>query len=735
MSNNPFYKLSGFIQEWIFSHGWDELRDIQIEACRIIFETDKHMLLSTGTASGKTEAAFLPAITEIYENPPASIGILYIGPLKALINDQFQRLEELLDAADVPVWRWHGDVPRNLKQKMLKHPSGVLQITPESLESLLINKTVELRRIFGDLQFIVIDEVHVFMSSERGRQVQSQLERLGKYFMKEPRRIGLSATLGDYQLAEQWLQGATGIDVITPAARGLRNKRLKLAVEHFFHPNPNPTSFTEPARPSGGKFLPAHQYVYEQTLGTSSLIFTNRRDEAEFLVASLKEIARKQGTPDYYYVHHGAVSGELRESTESIIKDPNQPSVTAATLTLELGIDIGSLERIVQLHSPFSVSSFLQRLGRSGRRTGVSEMLFVHYEPEPSENKPIHELIPWQLLQSIAIIQLYLEERWIEPILPHEAPFSLLYHQTMSILASSGELSPAALAQRVLTLSPFKNISMADFKQLLKHLLEIDHLERMEDGGLILGIEGEKIVRNFRFYAVFQDSVEITVKDTTREIGRIAHLPNTGERIPLAGFVWEVTDVYPEQKAVLVEKVAGKMRYFWPGPGMDIHTKVLKRMRKILFEDTRYKYLQPGALKRIDQARKLARIVHVDKHVLFQLAGKKWCIMPWIGSIAYRTLQRLLDIMGKDSLGISRISGWAPYYLRFEADDQEPERLEPLVKALVMQANTPRELVDPDEQFLMNKYDKYLPKLLQQKVLAEDYLDLEELQQLAKDWK
>lgn len=467
MSDNPFAKLAPFIQEYIYSHEWTELRSVQVEACRVIFDTDAHLLLATGTASGKTEAAFLPILTLLHQNPSATVGVLYIGPLKALINDQFLRLNDLLKEADIPVWHWHGDVSQTHKNKLLKDPSGILQITPESLESLLINKSTELPRVFGDLRFVIIDEVHVFMGSDRGRQVLCQLQRLNRFVHGLPRRIGLSATLGDYSLAEAWLQSGTDKAVITPNV-GHEQRKIRIAVEHFFvqsvevenddrlNASKSPEHQDKAWNDAGEDGVsPYYRYVFENSKSRKCLIFANNRAETESLIANLRQIQEAERQPDIYHVHHGSISAALREAAENAMRDPFAPAVSAATVTLELGIDIGQLERVIQLGSPFSVSSFLQRLGRSGRRRSPSEMWFVCSEVAPVAKDILPAQIPWELLQCIAIIQLYLEERWLEPIRPTKYPFSLLYHQTMSTLAASGELSPAALAQRILTLPPF----------------------------------------------------------------------------------------------------------------------------------------------------------------------------------------------------------------------------------------------------------------------------------------
>jgi ATP-dependent Lhr-like helicase len=744
MSDTIFNRFPAFIQEWIYSHGWEELREIQVAAAQTIFNTNNHVLLATGTASGKTEAAFLPALTLIYEDPPASIGILYISPLKALINDQFNRIDELLEEAEISTCPWHGDVPRNRKRKLVENPSGVLQITPESMESLLINRQQALRRMFGDLRFVIIDEVHVFMNAERGTQILCQLERLGNIIGYHPRRIGLSATLSDYSSAEKWLSSGTGIPVDTPKVQGLI-KRIRLAVENFIDPNPNPAGImqygesgelvTLASEPSSEPY-PSNMYLFDQTLNRQCLIFTNTRERAESTINALRSLADQKRYPNRYYVHHGSISASLREEAESIMKTGDIPSVTACSVTLELGIDIGSLERIIQIGSPRTVSSFLQRLGRSGRKEkDVSEILFVHSEDEPSDNKPLPYLIPWELIQSVAIINLYLEERWIEPIHELKSPFSLLYHQTMSSLASAGELSPQSLAQRVLSLTPFQHISQDEFKTLIHHLIELNHIEQIEDGGIIVGLDGERVVRNFRFYAVFPDVVEWTVKNTEEfdEIGKIGQLFLPGDRFPLAGYTWEVKEIYPDQKVIIVSKVGGRTRYFWPGGIAPVHTKILQKMREILFEDKVYPYLQPGAVERIQQVRALAQEVEMDKRALFQLAGHKFVLLPWVGSIAFRTIRRILELHSEE-LGIRSISEQSPYFFLFEAEDQSRESLELEIKKLCNLIDSPTELVKDDEIFVWRKFDQYIPTPLQQRTLMNDYLDLREVKEIIKLW-
>ncbi len=407
--SDSFYRLAPFIQEYIYTHGWSELRPVQVEACRVIFDTDTHLLLAAGTASGKTEAAFLPVLTLLHDQPATTIGVLYIGPIKALINDQFERLNDLLKEADIPVWHWHGDVSQSRKKQLLKDPNGILQITPESLESLLINKNTELVRLFGDLRFVIIDEIHAFMGSERGCQILCQLARLSRFVQNPPRRIGLSATLGNYSLAAEWLRAGTERSVITSDIKAGQRK-LHLAVEHFYVPYQPVTEATPPLVPrlslgtrgdNTTNISPYYRYIFNHTKSRNCLIFANNRSQTESVIATLRQIAEAEALPDIYHVHHGSISARLREAAENAMREPTAPAVTAATLTLELGIDIGQLERVIQLEAPLSVSSFLQRLGRSGRRGSAADMRFVCAQDELSGEESLPEQIPWQLLQAI----------------------------------------------------------------------------------------------------------------------------------------------------------------------------------------------------------------------------------------------------------------------------------------------------------------------------------------------
>ena len=285
-----FSRYAPFIQDYIYRSGWHSLRAVQNAAGDAIFNTQENVLLTASTASGKTEAAFFPILTLLEENPPSSIGALYIAPLKALINDQFGRLEELCGEEGIPVFRWHGDVPQAQKRKLLQKPSGILQITPESLESLMLNKHNMIPSLFCDLRFIVIDEIHSLLRGDRGWQTFCLMERMCRLAECRPRRIGLSATIGNPEEAGRFLAAGSGRSTVIPRFDGGKDV-WRLSMEHFYNSAPQAgeekgnvgaVPQLEPATDTAPKAAdPGIGYIFEHTRGKKCLVFTNSREECE----------------------------------------------------------------------------------------------------------------------------------------------------------------------------------------------------------------------------------------------------------------------------------------------------------------------------------------------------------------------------------------------------------------------------------------------------------------------
>ena len=740
---NVFERYAPFIQDYIYRSGWQSLRGVQNAAGEAIFGTEENVLLTASTASGKTEAAFFPILTLLDENPSKTVGVLYIAPLKALINDQFGRLSELCEEEGIVVTRWHGDAAVSRKQKLLRHPSGILQITPESLEAMLINKHMEIPALFGDLRFIVIDEIHSLLRADRGLQTFCLIERLCRLAGCSPRRIGLSATIGNPEDAGRFLAAGSGRGTIIPRFDGGREV-WRLSMEHFYNTEPQAddgletpadTPVMEPATdhaPQGAD--PGIGYIFEHTRGKKCLVFTNSREECESVCQSLRQYCEANHEPDRFLIHHGNLSASYRESAEEEMKDDESLMSVCATATLELGIDIGRLERAFQIDAPFTVSGFLQRMGRTGRRGDPPEMWFVMREDHQEARAMLPDTIPWYLVQGIALVQLYAEERFVEPPRMDRLPYSLLYHQTMSTLASCGEMTPSALASRVLTLSCFHRVTQDDYRLLLHHLLETDHIQRTEQGGLILGLAGERVVSQYKFYAVFQENIEYTVHAGSEQLGTIVKPPPVGDKIAIAGRVWVVDEVDHKRRDVYCTLVKGNIPAFFGLVAGDIHTRILEKMQEVLSGDRQYPYLMPHARCRLAQARDVFQKSRMSQRPLVHLGGKMWALFPWLGSYAFLALERFLKIRCAKQLGLKGLNASRPYYMQFTLQVDETE-FYAIVSEEAEKPLDPMELVYPGENPVFEKYDEYLPPLLVQKGFACGVLDVDGMKQRVLSWK
>lgn len=746
---SAFEKYSPFIRDYIYSRNWDSLREVQIGAAEVLFGTENNLLLTSSTASGKTEAAFFPIISRLYDDPPQTFGALYIAPLKSLINDQFSRLDELLDMSGIPVFHWHGDVAMSHKNKALRDPKGILQITPESLESMLMNRNNDIVRLFGDLRYVVLDEIHTLTGTDRGNQIICQLCRISRLIGRDPVRVGLSATIGDTDIAAKWLGAGSerGVSVV-----GMKETRTswRLGMEHFYIQSDSPDQSesgnkyltavgeatpgeNEPARPEASDnsvgytpLDPGFEYIYDCTADKKCLVFSNSREETEYLTATLRQIADRRGDPDVFLIHHGNLSASLREEAEMKLKDDGLRTVTCATVTLELGIDIGRLERIVQLDAPTTVSSLLQRLGRSGRRGSPPEMMMVFREENPLPNTPLPQLMPWGLLRAIAIVQLYLEERFIEPPNVKKLPFSLLFQQTLSTLAASGELTAKRLAEKVLSLPPFAGVTKEEYRTLLLSMIKNDFIEMTEEKGLIVGLKGERLINSFKFYAVFKDSEDYTVRAGSDEIGTITTPPPVGDKFALAGRVWEVEELDVARKLIYVKEVKGKMEISWPGDYGEIHTRILERMKQVLEEDTVYPYLKKNARKRLDVARRVARNTGMLKKSIVHLGGYTWCLFPWLGTRSFRTLRKFIAKNGA-KFRISGMEYEGCCYMTFKMERGDGREL---ISYLSKKASTEgidkSALVAPSECPVFEKYDDFIPSELLRDAYMADRLRTDE---------
>ena len=729
---DTFGRLAPFIQDFIYQNKWEQLRGVQVAACEVIFDSDDNLLLSSGTASGKTEAAFLPVLTELYNAPSKSVGIIYISPLKALINDQFKRLEQLLLDSNIPVCKWHGDASQSKKNELIKNPQGLLQITPESLESLITNKRGACLNLFSDLRFIIIDEVHHFMRDARGIQLLCVLERLKNLTGVNPRRIGLSATLGDVSLAQNWLNTGTGRSCAAPITDEGK-KRVRLHIERFVN-YADKRDLEE--RDGSGNVVNVsangeigdrehYEYLFKMTLDKKTIIFTNSREESELVIANLREIALKNKAPDVYRVHHGNVSGLLRENTEDEMKSEEDRIVTGATVTLELGIDIGSLDQAVQVGAPLNVSSFAQRLGRCGRRGQIPQLLFTFVESIRIDSSDTLGPINWEFIRTLAIIELYTKDQWMEPISPHYHAYNLLYHQTLSHLKSSGELSPAALASAMLGMGSFKHISQEDYRELLAHLVEIEQLERTERGGLLIGRQGEKVVNSHKFLSVFLAPEYLLVKDENRTIGTVDKVYPVGTRFALAGIAWETVDVNEASKVIFVKRVPGISLVDWDVDfDVELHTVLVRKVRSVLLSDEDYPYLSLRCQDRLKEIRYITRNSGILENLITPLSDKKYAVFPWVGTRQIMTLNYALRHRGLKS----KLPWITCPYLEVIYEGTA-EDLEAIIFDILHSRPNLYDFPLPDKVQVRGKYNEFIPLHLLRKQFIEDFLDFEGLRE------
>ena len=706
-----FEKLPWFVKEYIHNCRWSGFREIQTKAFESFYSTDDHILISAGTSSGKTEAAMFPVIGSLYNNPPGSVGALYIGPLKALIDDQFERMGPVLGESELRITGWHGEIGQASKKRLMDDPSGILQITPESLQNILSYTPEEVERLFCDLRFIIIDEVHAFMDSDRGLQLLCCLQRLEVLAHCEPRRIGLSATISDREDAAEWLTADTGrhVSIIyDPSA----NKR-SISIHYFTLPLPDEeTDSVDRKRAVTSYYLD----LFRQTHGYNSIVFTNSRQDTEMAAKSLRIVAERKGFPDEVSIHHGSISKEYRKIAEARLKDPSIKSTTVATVTLELGIDVGDLDRIIQVDAPFTCSGLVQRMGRSGRR-GNGQNLIIMCKDDAQDWWATLEGVSINLVKAVAMSELVLNEGWTEPPEDNTMPYGLLYHQTMEYLRAGVGCKFSTLVSDVLSMYPFRNITKDQYKLMIQNLVNLGHIEVMQDQTILIGQNAERVVFNREFCSVFSAKKEVMVKYEGKLVGSIQNLPQKDELIQLAGRVWKVLNVSKDKSYVEVEECDGEACNPWRSGTPPTHTRVMKKMLEVLSSDDDYPYLDPAAKERLNESRMAARAGGMTSLFTERLGGYR--MYPWVGTKQFDTLRRVLQKV----IGTDKIRAYQPYYIDIRTKLSEGQILSRIDKYLG--EHDPIVLVEDSDLVRYGKYDRFVAESLLAREIASDRLDFD----------
>lgn len=696
-----FDLLSEPIRKFIRDKGWEQLRPIQNAAISKILVSDENFILASRTASGKTEAAFLPILSKLNFND-SGVQVLYISPLIALINDQFYRVEELCKNLDVTVTKWHGEANKTLKDRLIKQPSGIVLITPESLEAMFVNKPSNVKHLFSNLKYVVIDEIHSFIGTDRGTQLKSILSRLQRVNARPFSIVGLSATIGDYSEAKRF----TGDELKTKVLLDRTAKEINALFRFFKNKNEE---------------LPLEllKDLYVETKDNKVLIFPNSRGRAEEVAVKLKKISdRVKGHPNYFS-HHSSVDREVREYVEYFAKNNKRHNFCiSCTSTLELGIDIGSVDEVVQIDATHSIASLIQRVGRSGRKDGESSNLFLYATTQ------------WTLLQSIACWLLY-KESFIEPPEKNEHPYDILVHQALSITKGHSGVLLTELIKQLKENSAFNLIEQTEIEEILRYLIETDFLEKLQNE-VIIGVEGEKVVNSREFYSVFKTEENFKVVNAGNTIGEIPFSPQIieDENILLSAKIWKIKFVdHKAKKIEVIPAKDGKKPMFF-GEGVVVHQKIREKMFEILYSKIEYDFLDEPSFDEVEIMRNdfaVFNIKNLQSERPLSIEERHLQLFTFTGTRINRTLQLLLNIAGIKNTLDDRSSSFdieAPKeelfnkwnYLSFPLTDIDPHI------STILETNPT--LLD------FSKWGIYLPRSYQIKLVKNKYFDIQQTKEL-----
>lgn len=714
-ASSAFQSLHPRIQRYLWTEQWEALREVQELAIPLVLTANRDVIIAASTASGKTEAAFLPALTHLLNTDEEGL-IVYISPLKALINDQFERLQRLCEDLEVPVWPWHGDISGSTKQRFFKHPRGVLLITPESLEAMLCNRGTSVAAAFSKLLYVVVDELHAFIGSERGKQLQSLMHRIDVLLRRRTPRLGLSATLGDFSSAGAFLRPGVGPAPALVNASSAGND-LQLIIRGYEQPAPDAGSDENPTAPAA-----LAEHLYRVLSGTNNLIFPNSRREVERYTHLLNLLSEQDGRPREFWPHHGSLSKEIRTDTEAALKQKGRPASAICTNTLELGIDIGAVKSIAQIGPPPSVASLRQRLGRSGRRPGEPAVLRGYViEDAIDAESTLKTRLRLDTVQSTACVMLLLE-RWFEPPSVNGLHLSTLVQQLLSSIAQYGGLK-AAQAYQLLCADqgPFQGLSQDAFAELLRHLGQEQVLIQDGFGLLLHGPVGDKLVNHYTFYAAFSVDEEFRIVAAGKALGTlpVSQLVTVGQRILFGGRTWLVEQIDDAQKTIYVAAAKGGTPPLFNGTGGQVHTQVRQKMRGLYQQEIKPDFLDPTASRFLQEAQSAYRQLRLDGKVLLD-QGSDALLLTWLGDSANEAIACLLNAQGFTSqagrLGVEISKG--------------ARSLDDVIKVLgrvaKMPLPSPETLLHSANNLVTQKWDGLLPPSLLRRSYASLKLDLEE---------
>lgn len=618
---------------------------MQAEAVAAILGTTDDVLISAPTASGKTEAAFLPVLSSVAQPAAPGVSVLYVAPLKALINDQFGRMELLCERLGLPLVRWHGDASAGPKKRLVTKPHGVLLITPESIEALLCRRSAIARSLLCNLRFVIVDEVHAFLAGPRGTHLASLLGRVDALLTTSARRVGLSATMGDLEAAARWLAPAApaNVRVVRSTSTG---STLQLQVRGVL----------EPARAAGGDdtisagFRAVVGHLFTTLRGSNALVFGGSRTRVEMVADRLRELCEKNGVPNEFFPHHGNLSRELREDLERRLRDGSPPTTAVCTSTLELGIDIGSVTAVAQVGAPRSIASLRQRLGRAGRRSGTPAVLRVYVlEEELGKDAGVLDQLRPEAVRAVSAIRL-LGKGFIEGVEACEGIASALLHQTLSLICERGGTRADAAYKLLCGPGPFCSVSPHLYVSLLRSMGDprTALIEQASDGTLMLGPAGEELTGSRDFYALFASGEDWRVVTAGMSLGGVplSEPATPGNLIVFAGRRWIILEVDQASRVLTVAAHrGGKPPAFSGGSPEPVADRLSMEMLDVYRSDDGPAWLDPMMARFLAEGRAaFVRLGLASRQVI--RSGDDVHLLTWRGSRANGLLAILLGTAG-----------------------------------------------------------------------------------------
>lgn len=590
--------------------GFQGLRPVQEQAIDAVLD-GKNCVVLAPTAGGKTEAAFFPLLSAMDAGDWRPVSVLYLSPIRALLNNQEDRIARYAGTLGRKVFKWHGDVAQGPRKRFLTNPADILLTTPESLEAMLISPRVPARALFEGLSAVVIDEIHAFAADDRGAHLSTLLERFSRFCGRDVQRVGLSATVGNPEEILRWVQGSSKREGMVVDPGGAR-KTPALALDYV------------------GSLDNASTVIRALHPGRKRLVFVDSRRKAE-------EIGKQLRQQDVdAFVSHGSLGITERKEAERAFQD-GEDCVIVATSALELGIDVGDLDHVLQIDSPPTVASFLQRMGRTGRRA------------ETTPNCTFLAVTDAAVLQAAAIVRLF-REGWVEPVKPSRRAHHLLAHQILGLCVEKGGIARGDIPAFLHGAPSFSEITDAERELLVDTMLAREILSN-QDGKLWLGPVGEKKYGYANFealYAVFDVPQLFTVRADTREVGTVDALflrniasGDKDKTFILGGQPWEIVHIDWERALCIVRPTTDGRAPRWSGGPRFLSYQLCQAMKRVLVDDAE----DPSWSKRARASLATARADHgflrEGRDLLDQEDRVEW--WTFAGGAANTLLARMLE--------------------------------------------------------------------------------------------